>query len=62
MFISNKSIFSKTGIFVASTKLYTLTFASKKLAKDSLLLLDCSMLKELNIKTMGEMLAVQKLI
>ena len=38
-------IFTVAGIFVTSAKLYTQTFANKKLTKDSLLMLDHSMLK-----------------
>ena len=55
-------IFIEAGISAASAKFYAQTFESKKLTKDSLLMLDHSMLQELGIKTMGEMLAILNLI
>ena len=56
------SIFIEASISVNSTKLYTQTLLSEKLTKDSLPTLDHSMLKELGIKTVGEMFAILKLI
>ena len=57
-----ENIFIGAGIFVASSKLSAETFASKKLTKDSLPMLHYLILKELCIKTMGETLAIVKLV
>ena len=53
-----ESIFIEAGISVTSAKLYIQTFTNKNLTKDSLPMMDCAILKELGIKTLGEMLAI----
>ena len=57
-----ENIFIEAGISVTSAKLYTQTFVRKRLTKDSLLMLDCSMLKEMGIKTVSELFAILKLV
>ena len=44
-----------------SAKIYVQTFSSKEITRDSLHMLDRTMLKELGIKTMGDVLAIIKL-
>ena len=56
-----KNFFIETGISVTSAKLYVQIFASEKFTKDSLPMLDHSVLKESGIRTMGEILALLKL-
>ena len=57
-----KSIFTEENMTVTSAMVYTQIFASEKLTRDSLPMMDSSMLKELDFKTMGEMLAKLKLV
>ena len=54
-----ESMFLEAGISVTSTKIYTQTFSGKEIIRDSLL--DCMLLKELGIRTMGNVLAKLKL-
>ena len=54
-----ESMFTEAGI--SATKIYTQTFSSKEITRDSLHMLDHMMLKELGIKTMGNMLTILKL-
>ena len=51
----------EVGIPVASAKTYAQTFSSEEITRDSLHMLDHTMLKELDIRTMGDMLAMLKL-
>ena len=53
-----ESMFIEVGISVASTKIYAQTLTSEK---DSLHMLDPTMLKELGIKTIGDVLDILKL-
>ena len=46
---------------MASAKVYVQTFSSKGITRNSLHMLDRTMLKELGIKTMGNMLTILKL-
>ena len=45
----------------ASAKIYALTFSCEEITSNSLHMLDCTMLKELGIKTMGNVFAILKL-
>ena len=56
-----ESTFVETGISATSVKIYMQTISSKEITRDSLHMLDRTMLKELSIKTMGNMLAILKL-
>ena len=56
-----ESIFIEAGISATSVKIYAQTFSSKEITRNSLHMLDHMMLKELGIKTMGDMLAILKL-
>ena len=56
-----ESIFIEAGISATSAKIYAQTFSSKEITRDSLHMLDCMMLKELGIKTMGDVLTILKL-
>ena len=53
-------MFIEVGISATSTKIYTQTFSSKEITRDSLHILDRTMLKELGIKTMYNMLTILK--
>ena len=56
-----ENTFVEAGISATSTKIYAQTFSSEKITMDSLHMLDRTMLKELGIKTMGDVLAILKL-
>ena len=56
-----ESTFLKAGISATSAKMYAQTFSSEEITRNSLHMLDCMMLKELGIKTMGDVLAILKL-
>ena len=56
-----ESTFIKKGISATSAKIYAQTFSSEEITRDSLHMLDHTMLKELGIKTMGDVLAIHKL-
>ena len=56
-----ESTFVKAGLSATFTKIYVQTFSSEEITRDSLHMLDHTMLKELGIKTMGDMLAILKL-
>ena len=56
-----ESIFVEAGISATSAKMYALIFSSKEITRESLYMLDRTMLKELDIKTMGDVLAILKL-
>ena len=56
-----ESIFIIAGISATSAKIYAQTFSSEEITRDSLHMLDSMMLKELGIKTMGNVLAILKL-
>ena len=53
--------FLEAGISATSTKTYAQTYSSEEITRDSLHMLDRTMLKELGIKTMGDVLAILKL-
>ena len=55
-------MFIKVGIFAASAKIYAQTFSTKEIMRNCLHMLDHTLLKELGIRTMGDMLAILKLI
>ena len=55
-----ESIFIKAGISFATAKIYVQTFSSEEITRDSLHMLDCAMLKELGIRTMGDILVILK--
>ena len=59
--VSWESTFIVAGISAASAKIYTQTFSSKEITRDSLHMLDHTMLKVLDIKNMGDVLAILKL-
>ena len=52
--------FIKAGISPDSAKSYATTFASEKLIKENLKMMDRAMLKELGIMAMGEALSILK--
>ena len=54
-------MFIEVSVPVASAKIYAQTFSSKEITRDSLHMLDHTMLKELGIKTMGDVLTILKL-
>ena len=56
-----ESTFIKAGISATSTKIYAQMFSSEEITRDNLHMLDCMMLKELGIKTMGDVLVILKL-
>ena len=56
-----ESTFVKAGISSTSAKMYVQTFSSVEITRDSLHMLDRTMLKELGIKTMGDVLTIFKL-
>ena len=55
-----ESYFIKTGISADLAKSYAATFASEKLTKENLQMMDRAMLKELGITAMGEALSILK--
>ena len=55
-----ESTFVEAGISANSAKIYAQTFSSKKITMDSLHMLDSTMLKELGIKTIGDMFTILK--
>ena len=57
-----ESTFVKAGISATSPKIYPQTFSSEVITRDSLHMLDRTMLKDPGIKTMGDVLAILKLI
>ena len=56
-----ESTFVKAGIFATFANVYSQTFSSEEITWDSLHMLERTMLKELGIKTMGDVLAILKL-
>ena len=56
-----ESIFTNAGITTASAKIYAQTFSSEGITRDTIHMLDRTMLKELGIKNMGEVLIILKL-
>ena len=56
-----ESTFVEAGISATFAKMYSQTFPSEEITRDSLHMLDRTMLKELGIKTMGDMLAIHNL-
>ena len=56
-----ESIFTNVGITTASAKIYAQTFTSEGITRDTMHMLDWTMLKELGIKSMGEVLIILKL-
>ena len=56
-----ESMFIKVGISAASAKIYTLSFSSEEITRKSLHMLDPAMLKDLDIKTMDDVLTILKL-
>ena len=54
-------IFTNAGITTASAKIYAQTFSSEGITRDTMHMLDRTMLKELGIKNMGEVLIILKL-
>ena len=56
-----ESTFIEAGISATSAKMYVQTFSSEEITRDNLHKLDCTMLKKLGIKTMGDVLAILKL-
>ena len=56
-----KSIFTNAGIITASAKIYAQTFSSEGITRDTMHMLDRTMLKELGIKSMGDVLIILKL-
>ena len=56
-----ESIFTNAGITMASAKVYAQTFSSEGITRDSMHMLDHTMLKELGIKSMGDVLIILKL-
>ena len=56
-----ESMFIETGIFATFIKIYTQTFSSEEITRDSLHMVDHMMLKGVGIKTMGNVLAILKL-
>ena len=49
-----ESIFTNAGITTASAKIYAQTFSSEGITRDTMHMLDRTMLKELGIKSMDE--------
>ena len=56
-----ESIFTNAGITMASAKIYAQTFSSEGITRDTMHMLDRTMLKELGIKSMGDVLIILKL-
>ena len=56
-----ESIFTNAGITMASAKVYVQTFSSEGITRDSMHMLDQTMLNVLGIKSMGDMLIILKL-
>ena len=56
-----ESTFVTAGTSATSTKMYAQIFSSEEITRDSLHTLDRTMLKELGIKTMGDVLTILKL-
>ncbi len=56
-----ESIFTNAGITMTSAKVYAQTFSSEGITRDSMHMLDRKMLKELGIKSMGDVLIILKL-
>ena len=56
-----ESTFIEAGISATSAKIYAQTFSNEEIPRDSLHMLDHTILKELGIKTMGDVLAILKL-
>ena len=56
-----ESMFIEAEISAASAKVYLQTFSNEEIMRDSLHMLDHAKLKELSIRTMGNMLVILKL-
>ena len=56
-----ESTFIEAGISATSAKIYVQTFSSEEIPRDCLHMLDCTMVMELGIKTMGNVLTMLKL-
>ena len=56
-----ESTFIEAGIYASSAKIYAQIFSSKEITRDSQHFLDCIMLKELSMKTMGDVLTILEL-
>ena len=55
-----ESTFIEAGISTTPVKIYAQTFSSEEMTRDSLHMLDHTMLKELDIKTLGNVLKLTK--
>ena len=56
-----ESTFTNAGITMASAKIYAQTFSSEGITRETMHMLDQTMLKELGIKSMGDILIILKL-
>ena len=56
-----ESIFTNAGITTASAKIYAQTFSSEGITRETMHMLDRTMLKGLGIKSMGDVLIILKL-